>query len=441
MTEPSLLNQPLSLPCGATLPNRLCKASMTEGLADKHLRATPKHATLYRSWSEGGTGLLLSGNVQVDRRVLERPGNVCIDMTDSVTFDDEAREQIKAWTSAATVGGNHFWVQLGHAGRQSPNYVTREPLAPSEVQLDLLGNFAKPRALSESEILETIERFAHAAKISRECGFTGVQIHGAHGYLISSFLSPVTNQRTDAWGGSLDNRARLLLETVRAVRKAVGNDFPICVKLNSDDFRKGGFTNDDCLRVVQWLNTETLDLLEVSGGNYEQPVLLGHEGDSATAAPVKESTRKREAYFMDYAARIREVATMPMMVTGGFRSAEGMEQALQDNALDMIGVARPLVVDPACTGKLLRGELAELPAFDEKIQLAQRGFFSAKSPIQALRALNVFTNLWWYYANLLEMGKGKACNLELKGFTAMRRLMVNEYLTAFRMHRARKARA
>ena len=441
MTDRDLLNQPLSLPCGATLPNRICKAAMTEGLADEHLRATEKHATLYRPWSEGGIGTLLSGNIQVDRRVLERPGNVCIDMTDPKTFDDEARDRIKQWTQAATVGGNHFWVQLGHAGRQSPNYVTRQPLAPSEVQLDLLGNFAKPRALTESEILETIQRFAHAAKVCRDCGFTGAQIHGAHGYLISSFLSPVTNQRTDAWGGSLDNRARLLLETVRAVRKAVGADFPISIKLNSDDFRKGGFTNDDCLRVVQWLNAETIDLLEVSGGNYEQPVLLGHEGDAKSAVPVKESTKKREAYFMDYAARIREVASMPIMVTGGFRTAEGMQQALQDNALDVIGVGRPLVVDTGCVGKLLRGEIEELPSFDDNMQLARSGFFSTKSPLQAIRFLNIFTNLWWYYANILEMGKGKECDRDLKGFTAMRRLLVNEYMTAFRMHRARKARS
>ncbi|MEI2787686.1 MAG: hypothetical protein V9E93_02270 [Steroidobacteraceae bacterium] len=162
--------------------------------------------------------------------------------------------RLAAWAKAGTASGNQFWVQISHAGRQSPRYVTGRPLAPSAVQLDLLGNYARPRALTEGEIVDLIGRFAHAARVVRECGFTGVQVHGAHGYLISSFLSPITNQRTDAWGGTLANRARFLLETLRAVRRAVGRDFPVALKLNSDDFRKGGFSHEECLQVVAWLN-------------------------------------------------------------------------------------------------------------------------------------------------------------------------------------------
>jgi 2,4-dienoyl-CoA reductase-like NADH-dependent reductase (Old Yellow Enzyme family) len=217
-----LLAGPLRLPCGAVLPNRLCKAAMTEGLADSLLRATPRHETLYRQWSEGGAGLLLTGNVQVDRTDLERPGNVAIDVSAAQTVSDEALQRLRAWARAGTVGGNHLWMQLSHAGWQSPRYITSRPLAPSDVQLKLLGNYARPRPLTEAEILDFIQRFARAAVIARETGFTGVQVHGAHGYLLSSFLSPVTNRRTDAWGGSLENRARFLLEVVRAVRKAVG---------------------------------------------------------------------------------------------------------------------------------------------------------------------------------------------------------------------------
>ena len=265
-----MLTETFRLPCGAVLPNRLCKAAMTEGLADAQLRATARHATLYRQWSEGGAGLLLTGNVMIDRNVLERPGNVAIDVAHGGDNAD-ARAQLRQWAQAGTVAGNHLWMQISHAGRQSPRYVTNRPLAPSAVQLDLLGNYARPRAITEAEILDFIGRFARVAQIARECGFTGVQIHSAHGYLLSSFLSPVTNQRDDAWGGSLANRARMLLETVRAVRKAVGSDFPVSVKLNSDDFRKGGFTHAECLQVVEMLNGEGLDLLEISGGTYEQP--------------------------------------------------------------------------------------------------------------------------------------------------------------------------
>ena len=163
-----------------------------------------------------------------------------------------------------------------------------------------------------------------------------MQVHGAHGYLISSFLSPVTNLRTDAWGGSLANRARFLLETLRAVRRAVGDDFPVAVKLNSDDFRKGGFSHEDCLQVVAWLNDERVDLLEISGGTYEQPRLLGFEGRAEDAMPVRASTRAREAYFLEYASAIRKVARMPLMVTGGFRS-----RARHDGGARRAAWARP----------------------------------------------------------------------------------------------------
>jgi hypothetical protein len=219
-------------------------------------------------------------------------------------------------------------MQISHAGRQSPRYATRQPVGPSAVTLDLLGSYKTPRALEEHEILDIIQRFGAVAKIAQDCGFTGVQVHGAHGYLISSFLSPVTNRREDRWGGSTENRARLLIECVRAVRAQVGPGFPVSVKLNSDDFRKGGFSHADCLQVVELLNAAGIDLLEISGGTYEQPRLLGVEGRSEDAVQVRSSTRVREAYFLEYAEAIRRVATMPLMVTGGFRTREGMEARL-----------------------------------------------------------------------------------------------------------------
>ncbi len=441
MSSSSLISQPLTLPCGAVLSNRLCKAAMTEGVADEHLRATSRHQSLYRKWSEGGAGLLLTGNVQIDRRVLERPANVAIDPSDAITTDVEARDRLSKWAKAGTFCGNHLWMQLSHAGRQSPRYITSEPLGPSQVQLDLLGNYAAPRELAEDEILDFVQRFARAAAIARETGFTGVQIHSAHGYLLSSFLSPVTNQRQDAWGGSLDNRARFLLETVRAVRKSLGKDFPISVKLNSDDFRKGGFNNEDCLRVVQWLNAESIDLLEISGGNYEQPTLLGHTGDDATAAaPLKESTRKREAYFLEYAERIREVATMPIMVTGGFRTRGGMEAALSSGACDVIGIGRPLVTHSDAAGQLLNGSIDALPSFDENLCMAQEGIFSLKSPLLPVKFVNIFGSLGWYYLHLMDMADNKALNMKRGALPSFLNYMRTELVAAFRMHRARRKR-
>jgi 2,4-dienoyl-CoA reductase-like NADH-dependent reductase (Old Yellow Enzyme family) len=429
----------LTLPCGARLPNRLCKAAMTEGLADAQLRATPRLASLYRSWAEGGAGLLVTGNVQVDRRVLERPGNVAIDVTDPVTVSSEARARLAGWARAGTAAGGHLWMQISHAGRQSPRYVTSEPLAPSAVQLEILGNYAPPRALTEAEILDLVGRFAAAAAVARDCGFTGVQVHGAHGYLISSFLSPITNRRTDAWGGSLENRARFLLETLRNVRRAVGADFPVGLKLNSDDFRQGGFSNEECIQVVRWLNDESVDLLEVSGGTYEQPRLLGFEGKRDSVVPLRESTRRREAYFAAYAERIREVATMPLMITGGFRTRAGMEAALAEGDCDVIGLGRPLCTEPDLPRRLLSGESEAAQAWEHRLRFAGRGWLSPSSPLLPARVLNVLASQGWYYQQIFRIADTGAPEPGLGLGAAAWAYLKDEFAAARRLRRARRS--
>ncbi|ROH93684.1 NADH:flavin oxidoreductase/NADH oxidase family protein [Stagnimonas aquatica] len=429
------LAQPLSLPCGARLPNRLCKSAMTEGLSDPRLYASERHNRLYRQWSEGGAGLLISGNVMIDKRVMERPGNVAIDPASAYRPGHEGYERLRAWAQAGTVAGNHLWMQISHAGRQSPWYVAKQPLAPSEVQLDLMGNYRRPRALSEAEILDFIQRYAAVARVARETGFTGVQIHSAHGYLLSSFLSPVTNQRQDAWGGPLENRARFLLETLRAVRKAVGPDFPLSVKLNSDDFRKGGFEFSDCLQLVQWLNTESVDLLEVSGGTYEQPKLLGYEGRTEDARPARQSTQQREAYFLEYAAAIRKVATMPILMPGGFRHRAAMEAALESGDIDVIGLARPLCTEPDLPKRLLSGASLEAPAFEKSLKLGG-GMFAPSSGSFVVKLINLLGQMGWYYAHIEDLADGKPLNLQRGVLAAFLRYLKNEYGTAWRMRRS-----
>lgn len=426
-----LLAQPFRLPCGSSLPNRLCKAAMTEAVGDPWLRATPRHETLYRRWSEGGAGLLITGNVMIDRRVLERPGNVSLDGNGGL-------DRLKAWARAGTVAGNHLWMQVSHAGRQSPRYVTGEPMGPSAVPLELLGNYAMPRALREEEILDFIQRFAKAGATAREAGFTGVQIHSAHGYLLSAFLSPVTNRRTDAWGGSIENRARFLIEAVRATRKTVGNDFPIGIKLNSDDFRKGGFSNEDCLRVVEMLNSERVDLLEISGGTYEQPKLLGFEGRAESAEPQRASTVQREAYFLDYATKIRAVAKMPLMVTGGFRTRAGMEQPLADGQCDVIGLGRPLCTDPDFPKRLLAGETVEAPRFEKTLKLGNSRWLSGASPIFVIKILNLLGQQGWYYLQIFRLADGLQPKRDMGILSAFFAYFADELKTAWRMRRARR---
>lgn len=401
--------EPLNLPCGARLSNRLCKSAMTEGLADTLNRATESHARLYRRWSHGGAGLLLTGNIQVDRWHLERPGNVAIDGNDG--FD-----ALAAYARAGTEAGNHLWAQISHGGRQTPRIVNPEPMAPSAVAIDMpdLPGFATgvPRAMTEAEVLDVIDRFERAARVTQDAGFTGIQIHSAHGYLLSQFLNPLVNRRSDAWGGSLENRARLLLEIVRRVRAAVGESFPLSIKLNSSDFQKGGFTNAESAQVVEWLNDEGVDLLELSGGSWEQPSLIGmtFHADQGVDAP-KESTVKREAYFIDYAARVRRIAKMPIMVTGGFRSAAAMNAALDAGELDVVGVARPMVADPECLKPLLDGRALEI--------------------IRPEATLDPAHGQSWHYVQLFNLGAGRDVDPNLAGPDASARLLDNEAQAAF----------
>jgi len=406
----------LALPCGATLKNRLCKAAMTEGLADEHNRATRRHETLYKRWAKGGAGLLLTGNVQVDRRYLERAGNIVIDGTQ----DALQRAALEAMAEAGTIDGAQLWMQLNHAGRQTPKLVASEPVGPSDIAVAIPGGrFGKPRALSGDEIRDVVRRFAFAADVAKQTGFTGVQVHSAHGYLLSEFLSPRVNVRDDEWGGPLENRARLLLETVSAVRIAVGPDFPVAVKLNSADFQKGGFSFEDCLRVIEMLNDEALDLLEISGGNYEQPRLMGIDGlEPAFEEKVQESTRAREAYFFDYAVAASRVAKIPLMVTGGFRSATGMNEALSAGDIDMIGLGRPLCIDPDFPAKILSGEVEQALDVEKDLRIGP-GFLGPNSPLAIMKAVNGFARIGWYYEQIYRLADGLDPDLSMSALSAL----------------------
>lgn len=428
-----MLESSLNLRSGQTLKNRIAKAAMTEGLADTGNRATSRHETLYRQWGAGGSGLLISGNIMVDRRYLERPGNVVFDGPQS----DEQIARLRAWTSAAREQGADIWAQLSHAGRQTPKYITSEPVAPSAVGLDLPGGqFSAPRALTADEIEDVVARFAHAASIAKQGGFTGVQIHAAHGYLVSAFLNPRANRRQDEWGGSLENRARLLLRIVEAVRAQVGSGFTVSVKLNSSDFQKGGFAPGESIQVARWLEAAGVDLIEVSGGSYEQPAMMDMDGLEARHEEQKrESTRAREAYFLTYAEEMRTAVKTPLMVTGGFRTREVMEAALASGACDVIGVARPLCVDPAIAAKLLNGEIAKAQSYERALRLGP-GVFGPTSGIDLFRALNGFAVMAFFYQNLFRLADGRAAKENMALLPAFIRQQRHELRAAKALKRA-----
>jgi 2,4-dienoyl-CoA reductase-like NADH-dependent reductase (Old Yellow Enzyme family) len=348
MLPQAVLAQSFQLPRGGVLKNRVCKSAMSEALGTRQGWATPELARLYGTWADGGVGLCITGNVMIDRRALGEPGNVVIE-------DDSQMAELRAWAKAATRHGTQCWVQLNHPGKQAPKGLNPENVAPSAVPFrsDMQAFFPVPRELTDVEVQDLITRFGRAAGIVKRAGFTGVQIHAAHGYLISQFLSPHHNRRTDAWGGSPEKRRRFVLAVLAAMRDEVGPDFPIGIKLNSADFQRGGFTEVESLDTIRALAEAGVDLVEISGGTYEAPAMTGVK---ASAEPAKESTRQREAYFLAFAEKARQAVQVPLVVTGGFRSLAGMAAAIESGAVDLVGLARAVAIEPDVVQRLLAGE-------------------------------------------------------------------------------------
>ncbi|PJM79869.1 NADH:flavin oxidoreductase [Bifidobacterium scaligerum] len=351
-TMPPLVAEPLTLPCGVTIKNRFYKSAMNEALAGRDCAPTEAHIRLYRTWAEGGAGVLVTGNVMVDHTQLGEPGNVAVE-------DERDLAMLRRWAAAGTENGAHCWMQINHPGRQSPITINQHPFAPSGGKVDgAYGRFfAEPTELTREQIHNIIHRFANTARIAKKAGFTGVEIHAAHGYLINQFLSPLDNRRTDEYGGSLENRARFLFDVFDAVRKAVGPKFPIAVKLNSSDVpiaikineqngAPGGFSEEESIWVMKQLETRGVDLIDISGGTYSKPVIQTNDGAA--------EDRRRGVYFTDFARRIKGELTVPVALTGGFRNADDMEHALNEGITQMIGIARPIALVPDLPNRIIR---------------------------------------------------------------------------------------
>lgn len=337
------LQQSFTLPCGVTVKNRIAKSALSEGIAEANGKPTEALFNLYERWGNGGAGILFSGNVMVDKAHLVN-ANVMI-------AENEAfLEAYKTLADKAQADGTHLWMQINHPGRQAPIYLDKAPVSASNVGMPS-KLYVQPKPLTEEEIYDLIERYGTAALIAKNSGMKGAQIHGAHGYLVSQFLSPLTNIRTDKWGGSLENRARFVLEIYRNMRSKVGPDFPLGIKINSADFQRGAFTEEESMQVIQMLDAEGMDLIEVSGGTYERAAMVGTQ--------QKESTKKREAYFMDFIVKVRKKIKTPLMLTGGFRTADTMAAAVENGELDFVGLGRPFCVFPNVAKDLLSGKMTD----------------------------------------------------------------------------------
>lgn len=372
------LNAPLTLPCGMTLANRIAKAGMSEQLGDRHGAPTPALQQLYAAWARGGAGLLITGNVMIDHRALVEPRNAVLE-------DDRFQAAYRLWARAVHAHGGKIIMQLNHPGRVAVLPLLKRPFGPSAVGLDLpaMNIIRVPREMTQDEILEQIRRFASSAALAVAAGFDGVQVHAAHGYLISQFLSPLANVRSDAWGGSPEKRRRLLIETVRAVRAAIGPDKALSVKLNSADFQQGGLGQQESLDIALALEAEGIDLLEISGGNYESPAQLGF-------APGRQVMR--DAYFLDYAEQLRRLSKLPLMLTGGLRQIDVMNRILGAGTVDLIGMARPFAMQPDVARNLLAGRSAQEPP---------------RVPSVGYKPVDAYLQLAWHAAQFRRISSGR----------------------------------
>lgn len=330
----------LKLPNGTSIKNRFMKAATSETMGDKNYRPTTELINLYKTWADGGTGLIITGNVMVDKSAQGEFGNIVIEDTQNLDL-------LKQWAQAGTQNDAKIFMQLNHPGKQSPKTISKQPVSASAIPMEGSNSFAfnTPRALTNNEIKTIIQKFINAASVAKKAGFSGVEIHAAHGYLLSQFLSPHDNKRVDEYGGSLENRMRLLVEIYTGMRERLGADFPIALKINSSDLRPGGFSEEDSLKVIQKMDQLGIDLIEISGGNYEKPTVQGIG---------------KGAFFIDYAAKVKQTVKAPIAVTGGFSTANGMSHTIENNEADFIGLARPIVLIPDLPNQFKAGNFTAI---------------------------------------------------------------------------------
>lgn len=353
--DPSPLGKPLHFSfANRDAPNRFIKGAMTErisswdpqnlsarGIPSKNLR------NVYRRWGQGAIGNILTGNIMIEYDHLEAAGNPIIPR--GAPYEGERFEAFKEMAELGKKEGCLMVGQVSHPGRQVEQRIQKSPISASDVQLEgeVMGmRFAKPRAATDEDIANVKEGFAHAAEYLEKAGYDGIELHGAHGYLLAQFLSPTTNRRTDKYGGSLENRARLIIEIAQEIRKRTKSNFILGIKLNSVEFQDKGFQPEEAKQLCALLEENKFDFVELSGGTYEK-LAFGHQ---------RESTKNREAFFLEFADLIAPVLKQTKVyVTGGFKTAGAMVKAL--DSVDGVGLARPLCQEPRLCKDILDGKV------------------------------------------------------------------------------------
>ncbi|BAX78738.1 NADH:flavin oxidoreductase/NADH oxidase family protein [Labilibaculum antarcticum] len=374
----NILQRELQLPCGAILKNRLSKSPMSDSLGDGEGNPTEAQIRLYEKWADGGIALSIVGEVHGDSRFPEKPGNLILN-------ENSNHEIFKSFTSRAVIEGAHLWAQLGHAGALSHLPISL-PKGPSALNLESL----KCEGMSINDIQELPQMYARTALQAKTVGFSGVLIHAGHGFLLSQFLSPLFNHRTDRYGGSIESRCRIILEVIKEVRNAVGPSFPVGIRINSSDQLEGGLTEVDALEVVRFIDKTSIDLIDISGGTYFPGAKASSEGSSAGP------------YFLDFAKRARSITTVPLMLTGGFKKSDQAVDAIASGVVDMVGLGRAMVLDPRLPKSWLSGNDYEpnFPRFKKTIP----GGMTA-----------------WYTMRLIALGEDRENEFELDLPTAIKK--------------------
>lgn len=402
--------KPLTLKCGLVLPNRLTKAAMAEKMADARGLPTSKLDAVYKEWADGGWGMLLTGNVQVDADHLGSAGDNFVDA--SIEAD-----LVASWTRFANACKAHktpVVMQISHPGRQSPlgagrRSVCAKTLAPSPIPINLGDGllarsavgllFGTPREMTEEDVRHVVNQFTTTARLAAESGFDGVELHAAHGYLLSTFLTAKSNQRTDQYGGSPRNRARIVVEIVDSIRKVVPKSFCVGVKLNSADLQSTEELKES-IEQIRYIEEGGVDFLEISGGSYEDPKMMGTGED---AQKPSSRTAAREALFLDFAKAIRShFPKLPLMVTGGFRTRAGMDAAVSDSACDLVGIGRPAVLQPKLPKEIIFNKVVA----DEDARVLEK---KVKPPylakLSGMKGVGAGAVTVWYAGELRKLGQ------------------------------------